>query len=181
MAVILILTTATSALTLSAGISTATDGNRYGGGAAGIPQLAPRNPDFEAHRDNPAETFYGYIPPPIDLSHLDQLPVKGLPAPYAHPSSFDWRDYGKVTLIKDQDPCGTCWVFGTTSVLESAVLIGEGAAYDFSEQSVALCVDRSWYYLYEGTNDPCHAGDWSWLASEVFIRKGSVMDITRYH
>ncbi|RCV62722.1 Cysteine protease [Methanophagales archaeon] len=175
-AAILILTVVTSALTLSAGISAATDDSRDGGGAAEKPQLAPLNPDFEAHRDNPTETFYGYIPPPVDLSHLDQLPVKGLPAPYALPSSFDWRDYGKVTTVKDQDPCETCWVFGTTSVLESAVLMDEGAAYNFSEQSVALCVDRSWVYMYDDSDDPCNAGGWSWLASEVFIRKGSVSE-----
>jgi hypothetical protein len=48
--------------------------------------------------------------------------------------------------------------------------------YDFSEQSVALCVDPSWVYLYAGSTDPCHSGGWSWLASEVFIKKGSVLE-----
>jgi C1A family cysteine protease len=110
------------------------------------------------------------------LRHLDQLPVEGLQIPYAFSSSYDWRDYGKVTPIKDQNPCGTCWVFGTTSVLESAVLIGESVGYNFSEQSVALCVDRSWVYLYDDPTDPCNAGGWSWLASGVFIKKGSVLE-----
>jgi len=141
-----------------------------------VPQLAPLNPDFVAYKANPPETFYGYIPPPIDLSHLDQLPVIGVPTLDELPSSFDWRDQGKVTSVRDQETCGTCWIFGTTSVLESAVLIGEGAAYDLSEQSVALCADRSWYYLYDDLTDPCLAGGWSWLASEVLIKKGSVFE-----
>jgi C1A family cysteine protease len=143
---------------------------------AKVPKLAPLNPDFLAYRANLHETFYGYIPPPIDLSHLNQISVERLPPVYGLPSSFDWRDQSKVTSVKDQDTCGTCWIFGTTSVLESAVLIGESVAYDFSEHSVALCVDRSWYYLYDGSTDPCQAGGWGWLASEVFIKKGSVFE-----
>ena len=177
-AAIVVLTTATSALSLSEGTCTVKECNRYGKGVedTGEFQLAPLNPDFEARRDNPTEAFFGYIPPPVDVSHLDQLPAKRLPRSYVLPSNFDWRDYGKVTPVKEQDPCGTCWVFSTTSVLESAVLMGEGATYDFSEQSVALCVDRSWVYMYDDSDDPCNAGGWSWLASEVFIRKGTVSE-----
>jgi C1A family cysteine protease len=178
---IMVLSIATCALLLSGGIGTgicaASDDKQYGGGAEGkVPQLAPLNPDFEAYWENPPETSFGYIPSPFDLSHLDQLPVEGLHTPYALPSRYDWRDSDKVTPVKDQNPCGTCWVFGTTTVLESAVLIGESAAFDFSEQSVALCGDRSWVYLYDGSTDPCMAGGWSWLASEVFIKKGAVLE-----
>lgn len=118
----------------------------------------------------------GYIPPPMDLSHLDEIPVKRIQEPDKLPDRFDWRDSGNVTSVKNQNPCGTCWTFGTTSVLESAVLINEGVAYDFSEQSVVLCVDRSWTYLYDDSGDPCNAGGWSGLASEVFIKKGSVQE-----
>jgi C1A family cysteine protease len=118
----------------------------------------------------------GYIPPLMDLSHLGGIPVKGIQAPGALPDSFDWRDSGNVTPVKNQSTCGTCWAFGTTSVLESAVLINESVEYNFSEQSVALCVDRSWTYLYDGADDPCDAGGNSFIASEVFIKKGSVLE-----
>jgi C1A family cysteine protease len=117
----------------------------------------------------------GYVPPPLDLSHLNRRP-DGLEAMGQLPSAFDWRDSGKVSRVKSQAGCGTCWDFGTTSVLESAVLMGEGVEYDFSEQSVALCVDPSWVYYYDGEEDPCAAGGWSWLASESFIRKGAVLE-----
>ncbi|MEA1893615.1 MAG: C1 family peptidase [Euryarchaeota archaeon] len=115
----------------------------------------------------------GYIPPSMDLSHLDEIPVKRIQAPCAI-SSFDWRDSNNVTPVKDQDGCGTCWTCGTTSVLESAVLINEGAEYNFSEQSIALCVDRSRTRMYDNNDDPCNAGGNSYIASEVFIKKGSV-------
>jgi len=141
--------------------------------------VAPLNPDFVKFCEEPPDPFYGYIPPPMDLSHLDAIPVEGLSKAGALPDSFDWRDQGKVTSIKDQRPCGTCWIFGTTSVLESAVLIGDNTAYNFSEQSVALCVDRSWVYLYDDADEPCgisHGGGWSSLAAEVLIRKGAVLE-----
>jgi PGF-CTERM protein len=152
--------------------------NHTASDATGALQLAPLNPDFVAYWESPLGTpgdhICGYIPPPMDLRHLDEIPVKRIQVPCDLPSSFDWRDSGNVTPVKDQDPCGTCWIFGTTSVLESAVLINEGAECNFSEQGVALCVDRSWTYLYDDADDPCGAGGWSWLASEVFIKKGSV-------
>jgi len=141
--------------------------------------LGPLNPDFVEFWEEPPEPFYGYIPPPMDLSHLDAIPTGSLLKSGGLPGSFNWTGQGKVTSIRDQRPCGTCWIFGTTSVLESAVLIGEDAEYDFSEQSVALCVDRSWVYLFDQPDEPCgisHGGGWSWLAAEVFIKKGAVLE-----
>jgi len=140
-------------------------------------QLAPLNPDFIEFLEEPPESFYGYIPPTMDLSHLEGISAQESMALLAQlPSSWDWRDYGKVTPVKNQNPCGTCWAFGTTSVLESAVLLGESTGYDFSEQSVALCVDRSWVYLYDEPDEPCMGGGNSLKASEVFIKKGSVLE-----
>jgi len=139
-------------------------------------QAAPINPEFLEFRENPPEPFYGYVPPPMDLNHLDEIPVKAAAASAALPGSFDWRNQGKVTPVKNQNPCGTCWIFGTTSALESAVLIGENISYDFSEQSVALCMDRSWVSKYDDPTYPCMAGGWAWQASEVFIKKGAVLE-----
>jgi len=179
-ATIITLFIATSVLLVSAEtrICAATGNHHYVEGVkeTKVAKNAPLNPDFMAYRKDLPKTSYGYIPPPVDLSHLDQLPVKGLPTPRALPSSFDWRDSGNVTSVKNQNPCGTCWIFGTTTVLESAVLLNESVEYDLSEQSVALCVDRSWVYMYANSSDPCMAGGWSWLASEVFIKKGSVLE-----
>ncbi len=139
-------------------------------------RLAPINPEAL----EPASP-YGYSPPTMDLSHLSGFQMRETSALPAQPAAFDWRDQGKVTSVKNQDPCGTCWTFGTTSVLESAVLLGESVGYDFSEQSVALCVDRSWVYLYDDSDEPCgllpgHGGGNSFKASEVFIKKGAVLE-----
>ncbi len=74
----------------------------------------------------------GLIPSPLDLSHL-----RGQPAPLPTdtiPSSYDLRTTGKVTSVKDQGPCGSCWAFGTFGSLESALL--PGATWDFSENNL---------------------------------------------
>ena len=146
-----------------------------------IPQVAPLNPNFLDFIQNRPAEFYGYIPPPVDLRHLKDIPVRKpgleaqptLEAPLALPAIFDWRDTGKVTPVKDQNPCGTCWLFGTLAAVESKVLIGENTAFDFSEQNVACCTDPSWVYL---NNNRCMGGGWSWLAADTLSKKGTRLE-----
>jgi C1A family cysteine protease len=48
--------------------------------------------------------------------------------------SFDLRDLGKVTPVRDQEQCGCCWAFSTYGSLESTLLPGE--SWDFSENNM---------------------------------------------
>ena len=137
------------------------------------PQLAPLNPDFLDYLENPPEPSYGYMPSPVNLSHLSEIPMPRMAALTQPPSAFDWRDEGKVTPVKDQNPCGTCWIFGTIAAIESRVWIVDGAEYDFSEQNVACCTDPSWVYL---DGNRCNGGGWSWLATDLLTKKGTRLE-----
>ena len=38
------------------------------------------------------------------------------------PEKFDLRDRGTIPPVKDQDPWGTCWSFGTLAASETSIL-----------------------------------------------------------
>jgi hypothetical protein len=55
------------------------------------------------------------------------------------PASYDWRDYGGVSAVKNQDGCGSCWDFAAIGALEAAIKIHTGTEYDLSEQQILSC------------------------------------------
>ncbi|ELP93522.1 cysteine proteinase 2 precursor, putative [Entamoeba invadens IP1] len=60
-------------------------------------------------------------------------------------NSVDWREEGKVTAIKDQKNCGSCYSFGAVSVIESLILITSGEYEDLSEQQIVDCTSNTKY------------------------------------
>jgi len=54
------------------------------------------------------------------------------------PASFDWRDQKKVSPVKNQKSCGSCWTFSVVAMLESQSLIN-GKSDLFSEQQIVDC------------------------------------------
>jgi len=50
----------------------------------------------------------------------------------------DWVAAGKVTAVKNQGSCGSCWAFSATAAIESGSLIA-GVKIDLSEQQLVDC------------------------------------------
>ena len=60
------------------------------------------------------------------------------------PDSFDWRDKGVVTAIKDQAMCGSCWAFAAVGAQESQYAIVTGTLQSLSESNLVDCATTCW-------------------------------------
>ena len=110
------------------------------GGARGVGQepeieKAPLAPVMAV--PHPAGT--GFVAPRMDLSHLTGQALPQGARPQAVPDAFDWRDTGKVTPVKDQGACGSCYAFGSLGSLESKLLIDGVGTLDLSENHAKEC------------------------------------------
>ncbi len=140
-------------------------------------QKAPLNPKFvkgnataaaqgvSATRDASGRIL-GYRPGP---TIIPPRPVDARRAQTVRefPASFDLRAIGKVTPVRDQNPYGTCWAFGTYGSLESNLLTAEN--WDFSENNLANWSGYDW-----GFND----GGNAWLSAGYLARWGGPYDDT---
>lgn len=59
--------------------------------------------------------------------------------PKASCDSVDWVAENKVTPVKDQGQCGSCWSFSTTGAIESRCAIATGEFHSLSEQELVDC------------------------------------------
>lgn len=123
-------------------------------------------------------------------------------APACSPSAsaFNWRDVGKVSPVRQQGVCGSCWAFATAAALESSYLIRNNQTIKVSEQHLVSCsrsgsCDGGWApnalekmlgtgvadgtaYPYTGTSSVCelrkatpyHWSNWGLVAKSQNVR-----------
>jgi len=112
----------------------------------------------------------GFIPPPMDLSHLTGQTTFSEGASVGTvlqpPASFDWRTQGKVTPVGDQGDCGSCYAFASIGNIESKLLLDGAGTYDFSENNAKEC---NWY------DTSCGGGAYFKIAN-LFSKKGTVLE-----
>jgi len=60
----------------------------------------------------------------------------------ANPASIDWRTEGKVTSVKDQGGCGSCWAFSAIESVESRYAIASGNLETLAPQAYVNCVQN---------------------------------------
>jgi len=132
--------------------------------ASSYPQRAPVNPEFLAYQETlrtmapkwlRTEEGYalGLVPSPVDLSHVTADPLQKI-SPLDRlslPSSYDLRSLGRVTPVKDQGGCGSCWAFATMGSLESWLLTSSAVSWNLSENNLKECHDFAY--------GPCEGGD----------------------
>jgi C1A family cysteine protease len=94
--------------------------------------------------------------------------------------SVDWVSAGKVSPVKNQGQCGSCWSFSTTGSLEGAYSIGQdkdiSAWTGFSEQQLVSCdttdsgcngglMDDAFAWI-EGNGGLCSEDDYPYTSAE---------------
>jgi predicted outer membrane repeat protein len=82
------------------------------------------------------------------------------------PSSYDSRDYGYMTPVKDQGEGGNCWAFASIATLEACLKKATGITYDFSEENLKNLMAR--YSLY-GVSYDVNDGGTNRMATGYFM------------
>ena len=61
------------------------------------------------------------------------------------PEVKNWVTEGKVTSVKSQGDCGSCWAFASLALAESVLIINstETVDIDLSEQFLVECTQKS--------------------------------------
>ncbi len=139
---------------------------------------APRNPDKAPTRKLvPTSPNLGFIAPELDLSHVGQhLPSKfGLQQ--ALPSRLDWREQGKVSSVRNQGGCGSCYAFAAVANVEAKLLMDGAGAFDLSENNAKECnwEEQSGYHSGSYYWGSCSGGNYEMLAN-LFTLKGVVQE-----
>ncbi len=105
----------------------------------------------------------GFVPPPFYLPSVD-APAPGISLPLV--ARFDWRETGKVTSVKNQGACGSCYAFASAATLESKLLIDDEGTFDFSENNIKECD----YY-----GSSCGGGNF-WRVANLLSTRGTVLE-----
>ncbi len=114
----------------------------------------------------------GFRPPPykikITKAESAKNSAKRLKAT-SLPASWDSRDRGWVTPVKDQNPLPNCWAFAANAVVETQILKADLGEWDMSEKNMVSICD---FYFNWYDNDPYNDGGDYTMATAYLLRWG---------
>lgn len=127
---------------------------------------------------HPPPAHTGFIPPSLDLSHLrgDRMPP-GLSS-QSLLSRWDWREQGKVTPVKNQGQCGSCYTFASIGNLESRLLIDGAGTFNLSENHAKECNWEELNNYHNPASVPwgsCDGGN-AYMMATLFSQSGAVAE-----
>lgn len=58
------------------------------------------------------------------------------------PMSFDWREHGADSRVKNQEMCGGCYIFASLDAIENKIFMESGRHFEFSRQEILDCANE---------------------------------------
>jgi C1A family cysteine protease len=121
--------------------------------------MAPVNKAFLEYISTPPKVLHytaeghplGLIPSPHNLSYLKNLSVTRRSRQIDLPAAYDLRTLNRLTPVRNQGSCGSCWAFATYGSLESFLMPAEPR--NFSEEHLINNHGFDYGPCYGGTLD----------------------------
>jgi len=109
----------------------------------GLPYVLGHNMFSDLSSDAFADLYLSTDQPKSKIASTDSGSISEPHRTLGRVPDFDWSPshLNKVTAVKDQGTCGSCWAFSAIAAVESAYAVGGGILTSFNENQLLQCVN----------------------------------------